>query len=298
VLFGKNKDSRVKYRMIKILIFGSRGMLGHMVSSYLFNTQKYSIFGSALHEHQLNSHYPVDVRNQDEVENYLRKIEPDIIINCIGVLVKESEANIENAIKINSLFPNLLSRLGLDLNFKLIHISTDCVFSGKDGNYSETSTPDGETTYARTKILGELIDNNNLIIRTSIIGPELKSKGSGLLNWFLHQNGHIFGYTKAFWTGVTTLELAKGIDTFINQDISGIYHFVPKEKISKYELLQLFKKNWQRDTVNITPKEEYKTDKSLLNERTDFKFPISSYEKMLYDLKKWMQTNSALYPEY
>jgi dTDP-4-dehydrorhamnose reductase len=284
--------------MKKILIFGSRGMLGHIVSSYLIDTQKYQVIGSAIQDNKLDSHYPVDVCDPIAVEEYVRRKKPDIVINCVGILVNDSNNNVENAIKVNSLFPNILSRMGEELKYKLIHMSTDCVFSGNKGNYIETSTLNGESVYARTKILGEFDNNNNLIIRTSIIGPELKANGSGLLDWFLNQNSDVGGFVNAFWTGVTTLELAKGIDEFIKQDISGIYHFVSREKISKLELLKLIKKIWQKENIKITKNEEYKTDKSLLNTRTDFKFKVKEYEEMLIELKNWIDSNRNLYPHY
>lgn len=284
--------------MRKVIIFGSRGMIGHVVSSYLFQVQRYAIFGSVLHENQINSYYPVDVRNLNKVEVYIRKIKPDLIINCIGLLIKESESNIEDAIVINSLLPSFLSRLGHKLKYKLIHMSTDCVFSGKEGNYSEESTLDGNSIYARTKILGEYISSNDLVIRTSVVGPELKTDGSGLFNWFFQQKGEIVGFKNAFWTGVTTLELAKGIDEFIKQNISGIYHFAPKNKISKFDLLNLFKETWEKTDIQILPKEAYKNDKSLLNSRTDFNYPFKTYREMLLELRDWTQTNRSLYPEY
>jgi dTDP-4-dehydrorhamnose reductase len=284
--------------MKKVLVFGSSGMIGHVIFNHLTATKQYLVIGSTKQGTKIDSRCYIDVRDQLKVENYLCEVNPDIVINCAGILISEAEKNIEDAIRINALFPNLLSRLGSVLNYKLIHISTDCVFSGQEGNYSETACPEGESVYAKTKALGELINDIHLVIRTSTIGPEIKSESHGLLQWFFQQKGQINGFTNAIWTGVTTLEIAKGIDAFIKQEISGLYNFVPKEKISKYELLKLFKKTWQRNNIYITPKEEYKTDKSLLSNRTDFKFSINSYEKMLYDLKKWMQTNSALYPEY
>jgi dTDP-4-dehydrorhamnose reductase len=284
--------------MKKILVFGSSGMIGHAIFNHLTATKLYKVIGSANHGTSIDSYYLIDVRDQVQVEKYLTEINPDIVINCAGVLIIESENNIEDAILINSLFPNLLSRLGNKLNYKLIQISTDCVFSGKDSNYSEIANPDGESVYARTKALGEKISKKDLVVRTSTIGYELKSKGHGLLQWFLQQKGEINGFTNAIWTGVTTLELAKGVDAFIKQEITGLYNFVPKEKISKYDLLLLIKKVWNKKNVLITPKDTYKTDKSLINNRTDFYFPFKSYKEMLYELKEWISENQSLYPDY
>ncbi|MCK5101108.1 MAG: sugar nucleotide-binding protein, partial [Desulfobacteraceae bacterium] len=219
--------------MKRILVLGSGGMLGHMIYKYLISLNKYRIFHSALHPGIFDDEHIVDIREPDKVKILLDDIKPDIVINCIGILIKESSENIENAILINSYFPNLLSRIGRKLNYKTIHISTDCVFSGGDGNYTENFFRDGDTLYARTKILGEVINDYDLTIRTSIIGPELGQKGTGLLHWFLNQNGEINGFENVFWTGVTTLELAKAIDEFIKQEISGLYNLSSEKKISK-----------------------------------------------------------------
>jgi dTDP-4-dehydrorhamnose reductase len=284
--------------MTRILIFGSKGMLGHVLFKYLTDSKKYDIVNSENKVFKYDSHYPVDARNKNEVEKYLKKIKPDIVINCIGILVKDSEKNIEDAILINSLFPILLSRLGDQLNFKLIHVSTDCVFSGKKGNYSEISISDAESIYGRSKSLGEFVSQKSLVIRTSIIGPELKTNGSGLFNWFLHQTDEVEGYKNALWTGVTTLELAKAFETFITLNISGIFHFVSKEKISKYELLRLIKNIWKKEDLIITPNRDYKTDKSLLNNRTNIEIPIKTYVEMLNELYLWIKANNSLYPDY
>ncbi|MBT6438816.1 MAG: SDR family oxidoreductase [Flavobacteriales bacterium] len=282
----------------KILIFGSSGMIGHVILNHLTVTKRYHVIGSATTEDQNNSQYRVDVRDPIKVENCLRDVNPDIVINCAGLLIAESEKTRGDAILINSFFPHLLSRLGDKLNYRLIHISTDCVYSGEKGGYSESSSPDGESVYARTKALGELINQADLIVRTSAIGPELKSEGSGLLSWFLKQKGEIEGFTHAFWTGVTTLELAKGIDSFITQELSGIYNFVPQDKISKYELLLLIKKVWKKENVQILPKKEPENDKSLINSRRDLNFTVKNYEEMLYELRKYIQSNSTSYSDY
>jgi len=118
----------------------------------------------------------------------------------------------------------------LDTAVKIIQISTDCVFSGKDGGYKEDSFRDGDTIYARTKALGEINNNKDLTIRTSIIGPDINEDGIGLFHWFMKQSGTIYGFRNAYWTGVTTIELAKGIEKFIEYNVTGIYHFVPTEK--------------------------------------------------------------------
>ena len=284
--------------MKRILVLGSGGMAGHMIYQYLVSLNEHKIYHSALHSGVFDDEYIIDIREPDKVKILLDDVKPDIVINCIGLLIKESSENIEDAILINSYFPNLLSRLGRDLDFKMIHISTDCVFSGNDGNYAEDSFRDGNTLYARTKILGEVINDKDLTIRTSIIGPELKRNGTGLLHWFFKQNGEISGFENVFWAGVTTLEFAKAIDECIKQDINGLYNFSSDKKISKYDLLNLFKEVWNKKNIIINRCSDYKSDKSLCSNRVDFDFKVKDYKKMLQELHEWMQNYSAQYKQY
>lgn len=284
--------------MKKVLVLGSGGMAGHVVNKYLISLGKYKVYNSAVRPGIFNNTYIMDVRESNKLKLYLNDLKPDIVINCIGILIEESSRNIEDAILINSYLPNFLSRIGKELSFKLIHISTDCVFSGKSGNYFENSFCDGDTTYARSKALGEIKNDRDLTIRTSIIGPELKKNGTGLLHWFLHQNGEINGFENAFWSGVTTLELAKAIEEFIIQDINGLYNLSPDKKISKYDLLNLFKKVWNKNSVTIKLYSDYKSDKSLCSNRKDFTFKVNDYKKMLQELQEWMQSNKNIYQQY
>ncbi|MCD4743900.1 MAG: hypothetical protein K8R67_15670, partial [Desulfobacteraceae bacterium] len=138
----------------------------------------------------------------------------------------------------------------------------------------------------------------DITIRTSIIGPELKTKGAGLLHWFLNQNDEINGFENVLWTGVTTLELAKAIDECIKQNISGLYNLSSENKISKYELLDLFKEVWDKNNIIINRFPDYKSDKSLCNTRVDFDFKVKDYKTMLQELHEWMQNNSILYKQY
>ena len=170
-------------------------------------------------------------------------------------------------------------------------ILQDCVFSGKRGNYSDTDFRDGDTPYARTKAMGEVIDDHNLTIRTSIIGPELKSNGTGLFHWFMHQHGEIKGYTHAYWSGVTTLELSKCIHAAIQQNLTGLYQLSMPEKISKYELLKLFQKVWKKEDVTILPYDDYFCDKSMVISQVEHcqYTAQTDYEAMLRDIKAFCE---------
>lgn len=294
VLFGNNiKMSQTKQ---KVVVLGSKGMAGHIMAEVLDATGEYEVFGAA----RQNGNYVdeiLDVTDANSLKSYLEKVRPSFVINCVGALVSQSKNDVSTAILLNSFLPNFLSKVGNELDYKLIHISTDCVFSGKDGQYTEDSYRDGDDNYARSKTLGEVINDKDLTIRTSIIGPEIKTDGTGLLDWFLKQEGTISGYTQAYWSGVTTLELAKATLAFLKQDMTGLYQLCPNDKISKFELLKLFSKIWNKQ-ITIEPYENYTVDKSLVCTRTDFQYATPEFEKMLIETKVWMDEHPNLYAHY
>lgn len=283
-------------RMKKVVVLGCLGMAGHIVTEYLAKTNEYEIKGIARSEGKYVSHV-LDVTDFVRLKKVISTIEPDYIINCIGALVSTSANDICTAIQINSYLPHYLAMIATEYGFKLIHISTDCVFSGKVGGYREDSFRDGDDNYARTKALGEVINGKDLTIRTSIIGPELKEHGTGLLDWFLKQSGEVDGYTKAYWSGVTTLELAKAIHEFIKQDISDLFQLCPDEKISKYDLLNCFSAIWNT-SVKINKDSSYSVDKSLISTRDDFNYQVPGYDVMLKELHDWMVEHSDNYKHY
>lgn len=282
--------------MKKVVVLGALGMAGHIMSEYMDKTGDYEVFGIARQSGRYIDAV-LDVTDFKALQEYLEKIGPDYVINCVGALVAHARDRTANAILLNSYLPHLLAGLGGRLDFKLIHISTDCVFSGKDGQYNENSFRDGDDNYARSKALGEVINDRDLTIRTSIIGPELKNDGTGLLDWFFKQSGEIKGYTKAYWSGVTTLELAKATHEMIRQNITGLYQLCPKDKISKYELLKLFALIWNKK-IEIIPYEGYAVDKSLVCTRTEFSYPAPTYETMLLETKEWMDAHTGYYVHY
>lgn len=282
--------------MKKVLVLGSAGMAGHIMTDYLRAQADLSVIGVARSE-TLFADEIVDVTDFKALEAVINKHAPDYVVNCIGVLVQKSANELSQAILINSYLPNFLASLGEKLGFKLIHISTDCVFSGKEGAYTEKAFRDGDDNYARTKALGEVINSRDLTIRTSIIGPELKTNGTGLLDWFFKQNGDIKGYSHAYWSGVTTLELAKATYAFLNQNITGLYNLCPVNKISKFDLLGLFAKIWDKQ-VSITSYADYHVDKSLVCTRTDFNYVVPDYAAMLAEIKDWMSAHEDYYAHY
>lgn len=282
--------------MKKVVVLGSVGMAGHIMAEYFDSTPGFEVFGIAREPGRFVSER-VDVLDFNLLQKTLGRIKPDYVINCIGVLVGKSNSDICLAIDLNSYLPHFLANLGGEIDFKLIHISTDCVFSGKGGDYSETSFRDGDDNYARTKALGEVVNDKDLTIRTSIIGPEIKRNGAGLLDWFFKQSGEVNGYSKAYWSGVTTLELAKATCDLITQDIVGLFQLCPKEKISKYDLLKLFSKIWGKK-IKIISSDTYEVDKSLVCTRLDFNYTVPGYEEMLIELRAWMDLHKEYYLQY
>lgn len=280
--------------MKKIAILGANGMAGHVIYTFL-KEKKYNVYGLARNVSEDDKIARIDVQDIGKLENWLDSNNFNIIINCVGILNKNAEDNIDQAIYLNSYLPHYLEKKYRNTNVKIIHISTDCVFSGRDGNYIEVAFKDGDTIYDRTKALGEIVNDKDLTFRTSIIGPDYNEKAIGLFNWFMKQNGDINGYTQAYWSGVTTIELAKAIHKAIEQDLTGLYHLCAKQNISKYELLKLFKKMFNRQNVNINPVENDKVDKTLINTRKDFTYEVPSYTTMLEEMKDWMNTHYSMY---
>jgi len=171
----------------------------------------------------------------------------------------------------------------------VIHISTDCVFSGEKGSYAETDLLDGTSIYAKTKALGEITHAPHLTIRTSIIGPELKESGIGLFHWFQQQTGMVNGFTNVWWNGVTTLELAKGIDHVIQKNITGLLHLTAPQPISKHDLLMLLQQSFQKNDVKIIEDGRLSIDRTLVNTRKDFDYQVPDYPEMISALANWMK---------
>ena len=173
------------------------------------------------------------------------------------------------------------------------------VFAGNTGPYREDSLRDGLTFYDRTKALGELEDHDGcLTLRNSIVGPDINPNGIGLFNWFMKQSTSVKGFTRAIWTGVTTLTLAKAMDAAIQQNLCGLYNLVNNQAISKFDLLKLFNKYCKPAPIDIIPSDDLILDKTLICTRTDFNFDIPSYEQMIIEMKEWIYNHKRIYPEY
>jgi len=284
-------------RKMKFLVLGATGMAGHVISLYL-SEQGHDVTTFSRKPFKYCKNINGDATDKNFIVSMLQDGNYDVVINCIGVLNQACDKEPARAVYLNSYLPHLIADTLRNSKTKLIHMSTDCVFSGKVGSYSENSFRDGETFYDRTKALGEIDDNKNLTFRNSIIGPDMKEDGIGLFNWFMKQKGTINGYTKAIWTGVTTLTLAKAMERASIEDLTGIYHLVNNESISKFDLLVLFNKYIRNDQLTILQSEAVNLDKSLVNNRKDFSFKIPSYEEMVIEMREWIYKHKELYPHY
>ena len=282
--------------MKKILILGATGLIGHQVYLRLKKNNNYDVFSMAHLRKIEDGTILIDARDENLFERKIRDIKPDVIINCMGILISEADADPEHAIFLNAYMPHHLKNIANTLNTKLVHISTDCVFSGNKGSYLETDLKDADDTYGRSKALGEVTESPHLTLRTSVVGPELK-EGEELFHWFFRQEGTIKGFTKSYWSGVTTIELAKVVEWAINNDISGLYHVTNGKPINKHDLLGLFK-NFTKKDILIEAVDGRVTNKTLIDSRQELKEPIPDYDIMVCDMVNFMKKHPKLYTQY
>ena len=282
---------------MKFLVLGCNGMAGHTISIYL-QEQGHEVFGFDRAQPIYVKGVAGDARNIDLVKGIVSEGKYDSVINCIGILNQFAEENKALASFLNSYFPHFLAEITSGTDTQVIHMSTDCVFSGKRGSYTEDDFRDGETFYDRSKALGELEDDKNITLRNSIVGPDINPNGIGLMNWFMKQTGEINGFTKAMWTGQTTLQLAKTMEAAAKEKASGLYNTVPDHSISKYDLLRLFNHYFRNDSIKINPIEGVNADKSLKRTRYGFDYLIPDYEVMVADVAVWLNNHKNMYPHY
>ena len=268
---------------MRILVLGASGMAGHVVYRWLKERG-----------HQMISHVyrtPLDedsvildlFKKTDRLDRLIESRSPDTIVNCVGLLPAECDCRPDKAAYLNAYLPQHLATRGV----RVIHISTDCVFSGEMGSYKEGAVKDAQTIYGITKSAGELNDNRNLTIRTSIVGPEVKV-GSGLLDWFLRQEVGVQGWANAFWNGVTTLELAQFIEYAIEKDVVGLCHLHAEAPVSKFQLLKDFRQIYGEPNVQISARVlEKPIDKTLVTTREDIDWMRTEIRAQLYALQAW-----------
>lgn len=283
---------------MKFLVIGCNGMAGHTISLYL-KEQGHDVTGFAREKSRFINTIIGDVVEIELLKDVVLKGNYDSVINCVGILNQFAENDHASAVLLNGFLPHYLAKITKDTDIQIIQMSTDCVFSGKTGGYTENSIPDGTLFYDRSKALGELDDEKNITLRNSIVGPDIKETGIGLLNWFLKQKEPVNGFAGAIWTGQTTLQLAKTMEHAAMLRAHGLYNAVPEKTISKYELLKLFNKYIRIEPIEIKRLDKFIADKSLIRTRYDgFGYIIPDYEIMVKQLGDWMRNHKELYPHY
>lgn len=263
---------------MKVLVLGGAGMLGHKVVQTLGRhgletwctvrdaaPGPLDTLGIAPPSRVIAG---VDAMDIDQVERLVLELRPDAVVNCVGVIKQRDAAKAAiPSITVNALLPHRLAAALQPIGGRLIHFSTDCVFSGRRGDYREDDVPDAEDLYGRSKLLGEVATENALTLRTSIIGRELRHHGS-LLDWFISQEGgSVRGFTRAWWSGVTTLHLAELVGRVLvgHPELSGVYQ-VAGRKISKHDLLVALREALGLQ-VEIVPDDDFHIDRSLSGDR-------------------------------
>lgn len=276
---------------MKILVVGCNSVLGQVVSLYcvngghvvdgLDNTKKYE-FG-------FNAFFMLDINKGNCIETaaIVRNGNYDAIINCAALLIKDSEENPKQAEFVNSEFPHFLEEITKNTKTIVVHRSTDCIFSGKKGQYSLKDKPDGYSVYAKTKAKGELDNGKDITMRTSLIGPDRSRFAPDLFGWFNNLRGEVKGFTNSIWTGLTTIEYAKEALFLIEKKAHGVFQCVPDKAISKYELLLLFEKYFPRNR-HIVKVDNERNDKSLVQEIGNYGLFIPSYEDQIQEMKEWI----------
>lgn len=255
---------------MKIFILGATGLIGNNIFNYLSDNTSHQVFGSyrnslasnkfskAIPEKLIHFNLQESISDLNEI---LIKLHPDVVINALGI-TKHIGDSMENIIRVNSLFPHQLAKISTDLGIRLIHISTDCVFSGSRGMYSEYDVPDSVDLYGRSKALGEVVCDNHLTVRISTIGRELITK-HGLLEWFLMSEEDCLGYKKAIFSGIPSKYFANILNNLIlpNPEIVGLYH-ISSQPIDKFTLLQILARFYNKK-IQIISNEEFVIDRSL-----------------------------------
>jgi len=259
---------------MRLLVLGATGLIGHAVFQTLYQCKNFKVtgtvktreqkkvFDSSIQDRLIDG---VDATNESIMKEVFERSRPDQVINCIGYTKHQPDNSIAY-IALNSVLPHRLVDLCNQFNSRLIHISTDCVFSGEKGNYQEGDIPDAEDAYGKSKILGEIFDGNSITLRTSTIGHELFTN-HGLLNWFLAQHGSCEGYRNAIFSGLPTIIFSEIIRDLVIPDsqLRGLYH-VSASPINKYDLLTLIAEIYQKK-IEIKVNDSIKINRSLNHQK-------------------------------
>lgn len=284
---------------MKIIVLGATGMLGHITGLFLKENFGHQVLLSARAKtgHLLldESLLLMDLRDTEKLQQMIEDRRPCVIVNCSGVNdVRLGQKALD---EINADLPHQLVKILEQKKdgSRLIHISTDGVFRGDRGRYSEGDIPDPDDLYGQSKRAGEIIHAQHLTIRTSIVGPD-PVHSRGIMSWFLSQTGEVAGFSQVFWSGVTTLELARFIAFAINNSISGLYHLC-SQRVSKYDLLVLMGEVFDHEAT-VVKDEKKNLDRSLVSQRADVEYRVGDLRHLLVILKDWMDLYPAIYPRH
>lgn len=281
---------------MKYLVLGGNGMAGHVLA-LLLRERGHDVEVTARNTDLFRDSIVLDGGDRERLDQVVTSGRYDVVVNCAAVLVQASELRPDEAALINAHLPQRVAWVLRDTHTRLVHISTDCVFSGKEGPYSEEAKPDGQAAYDRSKALGEIMNDKDLTLRLSIIGPDWRPQRGGLFDWFMHQEGELNGFTRAWWSGITTIELAQAVEQLSQIGVTGLMHLAPSESITKYELLVRLNETFGRG-LSIQPLQRESSDRRLTSSRTDVDYQINDYHQQLRDMKTWIEQHPDLYPHY
>lgn len=281
---------------MKILIIGSSGMLGHVLTLYLID-RGYDVEDISATTKWKDNTKLINVNEEISIKTYLNNNKFDIVINCAALLVKESEKNKIGAIKLNSLFPHWLEDFYSTVSTQVIQVSTAGVYYGDKSFYSEEARHDTVNFYGKTKSLGELNNSKDLTIRSDFFGPDMNESGVGLFNWAMSNNDKVNGYNKVFINGVTSLEFAKFVDYIINNPIAGTVNLHSKEIISKADLLRKIYSIMKKD-VQVIDNPSIERNTCVKSIRKDCFYIQKSYDQQLHELLQWISNHKELYGHY
>ncbi|MDR0454231.1 MAG: sugar nucleotide-binding protein [Deferribacteraceae bacterium] len=282
--------------MKKILVLGSSGMLGH-VATLRFQESGHEVFGLSKSRKFGNLSILLDISSIEKFNFFLDNNFFDVIVNCVALLVVQSDKYKDLAVYLNAYIPHFLEMKYKDTNTKIIHVGTDGIFSGESAPYSENAMHDSGHFYGKSKYLGEINNAKDLTVRSAFWGPDLNRSSANLFNWILNQNNTINGFTNQIFNGVSSLEFADFLDIAIRYDITGIFHLTAKKPISKCDFLLSVKKVFGLKN-EIIPAKAQNIDRTLANGRADIPYATADYAEMLTDCRKWIQDNRELYPHY
>jgi dTDP-4-dehydrorhamnose reductase len=276
----------------KLLVIGATGMLGHTCFRLALGDAKFDSYGTArrgsiekIAPADKNRVIPLDIENANETCEVIERIKPDYVINCAGVTKALSNDQWRN-VRINSVAPHVIAGACSKIGARLVHVSTDCVFSGKKGDYSEADTPDADDLYGMSKLLGEVTYGSHLTIRTSMVGLEIGTR-HGLLEWVLGQHGKIKGYSNAIFIGLGTIELSRVLmELAVRDDIKGLLN-IGTEKLNKYDFCVMAKRIFGLKDLEIERDAEFRCDRSLnTGKMKKLGIKVPEMEQMLLEIKK------------